>query len=168
MFRGAQIVTEGFTVPGVHPTPEVPVPLSATVCGDDESESLKESVPDRAPKTVGVNCTLIVQLPPAERPLPQLLLCVKSPLAVIEAIVRVLVEERVMVCAALFDPTLMLPNWREEGLTVALGRTLTYTVFLKVPRASVACTVSCLFPAAIATFVLIMFDGTWYPPTPST
>jgi hypothetical protein len=67
----------------------------------------------------------MVQLPPADKLLPQLLLCVKSPLAVIEAIVKAAVEERVMVCAALLDPTLMLPNWSEEGLTVTLDTSLT-------------------------------------------
>ena len=56
MFKGAQIVTDGFPLPGEHPVaPEVPVPVIAIVCGEDESESLIERVPDRAPKTVGVN-----------------------------------------------------------------------------------------------------------------
>jgi hypothetical protein len=144
LFTGAQIVTEGFTVPGVHPTPEVPVPLSATVCGDDESESLKESVPDRAPKTVGVNCTLIVQLPPAARLLPQLLLCVKSPLTVMDVIVRAFVELRVTGCAELEEPTTMLPKLSDEGVTVTPDETpLTVTDCLKSnPVLSFACTVS--------------------------
>ena len=126
MFTGAQIVTDGFTVPGVHPVaPEVPVPLIAIVCGEDESESLIERVPDRAPKTVGVNCTLMVQLPPAARLLPQLLLCVKSPLAAMEFMVRAFVELRVTECAELEDPTTMLPKLSDEGVTVTPDDDLT-------------------------------------------
>ena len=100
--------------------------------------------PDRAPVTVGEKVTLMVQLPPADKLLPQLLLCVKSPLAVIEAIVRVLVEERVMVCAALFDPTLMLPKLSDEGVTVTPDETLVTEIdcLKSSPVLSFACTVS--------------------------
>jgi hypothetical protein len=37
------------------------------------------SVPDLAPVTVGVNVTLIAQLAPAARLVPQLFVCEKSP-----------------------------------------------------------------------------------------
>jgi len=144
LFRGAQIVTEGFTVPGVHPTPEVPVPLSATVCGDDESESLIVTEPDRAPATVGEKTTLIVQLPPAERPLPQLLLCVKSPLATMEFIVKAFVELSVTDCAAPEEPTTMLPKFNDEGVTVTPDETLVTEIdcLKSSPVLSFACTVS--------------------------
>ena len=74
LFAGAQMVTEGFTGPGAHPTPEAPVPLSAIVCGEVASESMIVTDPDRAPAAVGEKMTLIVQLAPAARPLPQVLL----------------------------------------------------------------------------------------------
>ena len=144
LFKGAQIVTDGFTVPGVHPTPAVPVPLSAIVCGEDESESLIERVPDRAPKTVGVNRTLIVQLPPAARLPPQLLLCVKSPLTVMEFIVRAFVELSVTDCVELEDPTTMLPKFIAEGVTATPDETLVTAIdcLKSNPVLSFACTVS--------------------------
>ena len=145
LFKGAQIVTEGLTVPGVHPVaPALPVPLIATVCGEDESESLIERVPDRAPKTVGVNRTLIVQLPPAARLLPQLLLCVKSPLTVMEFIVRAFVELSVTDCVELEDPTTMLPKFIAEGVTATPDETLVTAIdcLKSNPVLSFACTVS--------------------------
>jgi len=47
----------------------VPVPLKFTVCGLPGSLSLMTRVADRTPATVGLNATLIVQLPgPATLP----------------------------------------------------------------------------------------------------
>src|SRR6267378_8711119 len=59
-----------------------PVPVSDTVCGLPEVLSVMVSVPVRVPLAVGVKVTLTVQLVLAARLAPQLLVCAKSPLAV--------------------------------------------------------------------------------------
>src|SRR2546423_453115 len=51
----------------------VPVPLSAAVCGLPAALSLTARLPVRPPVTVGAKLTLIVQLVPASRTAPQLL-----------------------------------------------------------------------------------------------
>src|SRR5207248_8885403 len=79
---GWLMVTDGFTELSVQLPPLVePVPLRVTVCGLLAAESVMVRVPLRVPAAVGVNVTLIVQLPPPARKLPQLLFCEKSPLA---------------------------------------------------------------------------------------
>jgi hypothetical protein len=50
-----------------------PVPESDTFCGLFEAESVKVKVPVRVPAAVGVKITLTVQLEPAARLVPQLL-----------------------------------------------------------------------------------------------
>lgn len=52
---------------------EAPVPDSETVWGLFEAESVSVKVPVRVPAAVGVKVTLTVQLAPAARLLPQLL-----------------------------------------------------------------------------------------------
>ncbi len=59
----------------------IPVPISATVCGLPGALSEMVMLPLRAPPAVGVNVTLIAQLAPAATLAPQLLVCAKSPLA---------------------------------------------------------------------------------------
>src|SRR5216684_1509055 len=62
-----------------------PVPVSDTVCGLPEALSVMVRVPVRVPVAVGVNVTLTVQLVLTARLVPQLLVCAKSPLAVMLA-----------------------------------------------------------------------------------
>src|SRR5207249_2971720 len=75
----------------------VPVPLNPAVCGVPPASSLTLSVPVCRPVTVGVNVTLMAQLAPAAKVLPQLLLWAKSPLAVILVTVRGVVPQLVSV-----------------------------------------------------------------------
>ena len=70
----------------------VPVPESATVCGEPEALSVNVKVPLRAPVVVGVNVTLTMQLEVAANVLPHPFAEIaKSPLIVTEAILRVAV-----------------------------------------------------------------------------
>lgn len=57
----------------------MPVPLRFTLWGLVGSESLIVTLADRLPAAVGVNVTLIVQLPPGAMLVPQLLVRAKSP-----------------------------------------------------------------------------------------
>jgi hypothetical protein len=56
----------------------MPVPVRVTVCGLIRPLSVIAMVPLRVPVTVGVNVTLIVQLAPAERLVPQVFVTSKS------------------------------------------------------------------------------------------
>jgi hypothetical protein len=62
-----------------------PVPVREAVCGLPEALSVMLNVPVRVPVAVGVKVTLTVQLLLTARLVPQLLVCVKSPLAVMLA-----------------------------------------------------------------------------------
>ena len=68
------------------PEPEIPVPLNATVCGEVGGVKVASSVNTRPAmrllRAVGVNVTLMTQLPPAITCAPQLLVWEKSPEAV--------------------------------------------------------------------------------------
>ena len=64
----------------------VPVPLSATVCGEPEALSLTEMDALRLPVADGVNVTWMVQLPEPAATVEQLFVCEKS-----EALVPVIV-----------------------------------------------------------------------------
>jgi hypothetical protein len=61
----------------------VPVPFKLTVCGLFGALSETESVPVITPAAIGANTTLITQLLPAGRLVPQLSLSPKLELAVI-------------------------------------------------------------------------------------
>jgi len=67
------------------------VPDSVTCCGLPVALSAIDSVPLREPVAVGVNVTLIVQLDPAARLVPQVFVCAKSPVTVTPVIVRLAV-----------------------------------------------------------------------------
>ena len=70
-FKGAHTTTpgaEGAEQAGVV----VPLPVSETVCGLPEAESLTVKVPVRVPAWLGVKLTRIVQLAPAPREAVQL------------------------------------------------------------------------------------------------
>jgi hypothetical protein len=66
-------------LPNAKPTGEtrknVPLPVSGTVCGLPGALSVTESVPLSAPEIVGVKVTVMVQLAPAFRLVPQVLVC---------------------------------------------------------------------------------------------
>jgi hypothetical protein len=87
-------------------TLEIPVPLRLAVCGLPAALSVTLTVPLRDPVAVGVKVTWIVQLPPAGRLLPQVLVWAKSPLAAMPLIASVvaLLLVSVNVCAALVVP----------------------------------------------------------------
>src|SRR5438105_3019414 len=70
------------TKAGPEPTTAVPVPVRLVVWGLLLALSVTVRVAVRVPAAVGVKVTLIVQLPPAATLVPQLLVCVKSPLLV--------------------------------------------------------------------------------------
>jgi len=89
-FCGALVVPTA-TVPkerlvGEMATAFIPVPLRLTVCGLPAALSLIASTPVRVPTTVGVKVTEIEQLRPAARLAPQLLVCEKSPVVAMLAI----------------------------------------------------------------------------------
>jgi hypothetical protein len=83
------------------------MPVSGICCGLSGALSAIVREPNRRPADVGVKVTVIVQLAPALRLLPQLLVSAKSPEAAIfetaSAAAPVLVS--VTVCGALVLPT---------------------------------------------------------------
>jgi len=88
----------------------VPVPVRVTVCILPATPlllSLMVRVPYRAPPVVGVKVTLSVQLSPAGKLPPQLLVRAKSPLVVISPKSSTPLPglDTVTVCAALVEPT---------------------------------------------------------------
>src|ERR1700722_13157719 len=115
-----------FSLAGVSVAWTVPVPASATVCGLLGELSVRVRVPVRAPVSVGVKVTSMVQLFPAASVLPQgLALGVwpKSPLVVMLVIVSV--EVPVFVRVTGFLPAVAsrttLPHVRDVGATVTGG-----------------------------------------------
>ena len=85
----------------------VPVPASATVCGEPAALSLMVRLPDALPAVLGAKLTVIAQFPPAATLEPQVLLWVKSPLMLTLAIVSAALPEfvSVIVCVALVVDT---------------------------------------------------------------
>src|SRR4051812_26362322 len=78
---GWQTAAVGFTELNARAPALAPVPLSATVWGLFAADSVIVKLPRRVPAAVGVNATLIVQLPLPANEAPQLLVCAKSPVA---------------------------------------------------------------------------------------
>jgi hypothetical protein len=72
-----------------------PVPLSATCCGLVGSEFVTRKVAERAPLAVGVKVTLIVQLAPAARDDPHVVVRPKSPVLV--PVKEITIEVRLVV-----------------------------------------------------------------------
>jgi hypothetical protein len=58
--------------------PRLPVPMSATLCGEPTTKSLKTSVAVRVPTVVGTNVTATAQLAPAASEAPQVVEILKS------------------------------------------------------------------------------------------
>jgi len=82
----AALVVPTFWLPNVRLVTErlaiaatVPVPVRLTVCGLPAALSEMLTVAARVPAAVGVNVTLIVQLPPDATELPQVVVSGKSP-----------------------------------------------------------------------------------------
>lgn len=102
----------------------IPVPLRVIVCGPFVALSVRVRVPVRVPVAVGVNFTLIVQLRPAAKDLPQVPnpAKAKSPVKLAPK-VRVVLPEfvSVMNCAALPVPTVWLPKVNDVGERMAVG-----------------------------------------------
>ncbi len=97
------------------------MPVRLAVCGLLLSLSVTVNVALSAPTIDGVKVTSIEQLAPAARLVPQLFVCVKSPLlAPVKAILEILSEELLplvsaIACTALVVPTVWLPNVKADG-----------------------------------------------------
>lgn len=100
-----------------------PVPVKLAVCGLPVALSITVRVPVRVPLAVGLNRTLIVQLCPAVREVPQVLVCEKSPLVAMLVMVNVPVPVffRVTVLAELVVPTVREGYERLVGVKVTAG-----------------------------------------------
>jgi len=100
-------------------------PLKLTVWGLSDALSVSVSAPVRFPLAVGVNVTLIVQLPDASTELAQLLVWAKSPLAVIVRLVKVPLPVLVKVidCGALVVETDGPEKARLLGESLTIGAT---------------------------------------------
>ncbi len=86
--------------------PANPLPLSVIFCGLLATLSVMVIVPVLAPAAVGVKVTLMVQLVPPARLLPQVLVSAKSPPGTMLAMVNAMlpVFARVICCAAVVPP----------------------------------------------------------------
>src|ERR1700677_2739744 len=102
---------------------DIPVPVSATVCGDPIALSVMVSVPVRAPEVVGVKATAMVQLPLTATDVPHVFVSLKSPLAAMDVTATATEPElvRVTVCAVLLEPTASPVKVRLAGATVIVG-----------------------------------------------
>ncbi len=100
-----------------------PVPVRETVCGLPAALSAMLNVPARVPVPVGVKVTLTVQLLLTARLVPQLLLCVKSPLAVMLATLAAAVPvfDTVTGCDALLLPSTCAAKVRVLADTAMTG-----------------------------------------------
>lgn len=100
--------------------------MRETVCGLPAALSLTLSAAVRVPLAVGLNVTLMLQLAPAPKELPQLWVCAKSPTLVpviaIPLIVKVLVPTlvSVTVIAGLVVPMATVPKFRLVGKSFAV------------------------------------------------
>ena len=100
-----------------------PVPVSGTLWGLPDALSATPTEPDRVPAAAGVKVTLMVQLAPGARELPQVLVSAKSPVIVIPEIASGAfpVFDSVALWAALVVPGAWLPKARLVGENVATG-----------------------------------------------
>ena len=110
----------------------VPVPLRLTVCGLEVSPSVMVKVPVRLATEPGVKVTLMIQLAPALRLVPQVLVSAKLLLAAMLVMVSAVVPMllRVTVCAGLvvlicWFPKLKLPVDRRTEVTGTTSDTVT-------------------------------------------
>lgn len=89
-----------------------PVPDRLVLCGLPLALDVTDKEPVRLPEVVGVNVTLILQLEPALKLEPQLLVWAKSPVAAMPEILRAPVPpfDNVTTCAELVVLTAWLPK----------------------------------------------------------
>ncbi len=89
--------------------------------GDDTALVATTSDPVCEPTAVGVKVTVMVQLAPTAKLLPQVLACAKVPLLCRDPIVKLDVPGllRVKVCGLLVVPSGWEPKVKEEGLSTA-------------------------------------------------
>jgi hypothetical protein len=113
-----------------------PVPLRLTFWGLWAASSAMLRVPVRVLPAAGLKVTEMVQLPPALTPLPQVLLCEKSPLAVMPetASAPLPVLFTVTVCAALLVPD----NWAAK-VSEAGDKLTTGASPVPVPVTAISC-----------------------------
>ena len=112
------------------PADAVPVPVRLTACGLLLALSVTVTFAVRTPVVVGLKLTVMVQLAPAAKLVPQDWLPVKSPalapvramLVILSAVLPGLV--RVAVCEALVVPTTWLPKLRLAGDKVTVPATV--------------------------------------------
>jgi hypothetical protein len=101
----------------------VPVPLKLTLCGLLLALSVRVSEPVRLAAAVGVKVTVMVQLAPAARLVPQVLVWAKSPLAVM--LLRLKADwpvlDKVRVFGLLVVPTSLVPKLKLEADSFATG-----------------------------------------------
>jgi len=104
----------------------VPVPVSVVLCVPAESTTARVAV--ALPAAAGVKVTPMLQVPPALRLLPQVLVAIVkaealAPPIAIEVIGRDAVPALVSVklCAALVEPTVTLPKDAVDGVSAACG-----------------------------------------------
>lgn len=123
----------------------IPLPDSEIVVGLLTALLFTVTDPVREPLAVGWKVTVTVQLAFTARLLPQLLVCVKSPLAVIDVIDADAVPLLVIVvdCELLFEPTTVAANERLPGLAFkdgpgAVPVPLSATVFVVPPALTVS------------------------------
>ena len=92
----------------------LPTPFSEMTCGLFPALSTKVTEPDALPAVVGVKVTVIEQIPPAGRDAPQVLVCAKGAVGVMEVRVKGAVPllVSVTVCAALVELTIWVPKLR--------------------------------------------------------
>jgi hypothetical protein len=105
----------------------VPVPVRVALCGLPAALSETERVPDREPIAPGRNVTLMVQLAPAAKVVPQVVVSAKSEAFVpaIETLLMVMVPVPVFfsvtVLALVVTFTGWIPNATVVGVTLATG-----------------------------------------------
>jgi len=108
---------------GAVTTGRVPVPLKAIVWGEPLALSAILTVPVRVPTAVGVKVTEIVHFAPAARLVPQLFVCVKSPVAATDVIAKAALPElvRVDVWIELIVPVVCAGKLMLVGVTINVG-----------------------------------------------
>ena len=106
----------------------MPVPESVTVCGLPVASSVTVNVPLCGPRACGVKVALMVQLPPAGRAVPQLLVCANGPLATMELMISVPAVLSITGSDWLVVPNAWEPKFRLGGSKV--------TVKLPVPESA--------------------------------
>jgi hypothetical protein len=101
----------------------VPVPLKLTLCGLLVALSVRVREPVRVPAAVGLKVTVMLQLAPPARLVPQLLVWAKSPLAVI--LLRLKADcpvlDKVRVFGLLGVPRSLVPKLKLEADSFATG-----------------------------------------------